>query len=72
MNLNRNALLQFTVFHLKSIYFQEAYVKALGRGFSGAPFKTFTIQNKGGGCFSPLENLNSEVRKFLFEIECEC
>lgn len=24
--------------------FQEAYVKALGRGFSAAPFNTFTIR----------------------------
>ncbi|XP_042019460.1 uncharacterized protein LOC121767285 isoform X2 [Salvia splendens] len=26
---------------------QEAYVKALGKGFSGAPFKTFTIRFQG-------------------------
>ncbi|CAI9780229.1 unnamed protein product [Fraxinus pennsylvanica] len=38
---------------------KEAYVKALGRGFSGAPFKTFTIRYKGGS-FSPLENSSSE------------
>ncbi|CAA3011308.1 4 -phosphopantetheinyl transferase [Olea europaea subsp. europaea] len=38
---------------------KEAYVKALGRGFSGASFKTFTIHYKGSS-FSPLENSNSE------------
>ncbi|CAA0355287.1 unnamed protein product [Arabidopsis thaliana] len=27
---------------------KEAYVKALGKGFSGAPFNTFTIQSKAG------------------------
>ncbi|XP_010425048.1 PREDICTED: uncharacterized protein LOC104710185 isoform X2 [Camelina sativa] len=27
---------------------KEAYVKALGKGFSAAPFNTFTIQSKGG------------------------
>lgn len=26
------------------VYLQEAYVKALGRGFSGAPFRDFTIR----------------------------
>lgn len=43
--------------------FQEAYVKALGRGFSAAPFKTFTIRSraasKGGSHVS--ETLDSEV-----------
>lgn len=29
--------------YTKASHFQEAYVKALGKGFSGAPFKTFTI-----------------------------
>ncbi|XP_068652209.1 uncharacterized protein [Aristolochia californica] len=29
---------------------KEAYVKALGRGFSAAPFKTFNIQLKTDGC----------------------
>ncbi|XP_051150411.1 uncharacterized protein LOC127264885 [Andrographis paniculata] len=28
---------------------KEAYVKALGKGFSGAPFKTFSIRFKGTG-----------------------
>ncbi|XP_022899266.1 uncharacterized protein LOC111412554 isoform X2 [Olea europaea var. sylvestris] len=46
---------------------KEAYVKALGRGFSGVPFKTFTIRNKGGAGFSPLENLNSEAWQIVVD-----
>ncbi|KAK9290271.1 hypothetical protein L1049_008438 [Liquidambar formosana] len=42
---------------------KEAYVKALGRGFSAAPFKTFTIRfrpsTKGG--FYVSGNCNSEL-----------
>lgn len=37
---------------------KEAYVKALGRGFSGAPFKTFTIRHQG---------LDSEASKIIVD-----
>ncbi|KAL2533526.1 4'-phosphopantetheinyl transferase superfamily [Abeliophyllum distichum] len=48
---------------------KEAYVKALGRGFSGAPFKTFTIRYKGvtGGSFNPLEDLNPETLQIVVD-----
>ncbi|KAL2554250.1 4'-phosphopantetheinyl transferase superfamily [Forsythia ovata] len=48
---------------------KEAYVKALGRGFSGAPFKTFTIRYKGvaGGSFNPLEDLNPEALQMVVD-----
>ncbi|GFP83057.1 4'-phosphopantetheinyl transferase, partial [Phtheirospermum japonicum] len=39
---------------------KEAYVKALGKGFSGAPFNTFTIrfESAAKGGFNMLDNLN--------------
>ncbi|KAL2531568.1 4'-phosphopantetheinyl transferase superfamily [Abeliophyllum distichum] len=46
---------------------KEAYVKALGKGFSGAPFKTFTIRYNGGGGFNPLENLNREAQEIVVD-----
>lgn len=48
----------------KEIYCsQEAYVKALGKGFSGAPFKTFTIRlgNAIGEHFHLFQNSSAEV-----------
>ncbi|KAA8516731.1 hypothetical protein F0562_016763 [Nyssa sinensis] len=42
---------------------KEAYVKALGRGFSGAPFKTFTIRY--GAAISG--NFNSEASEIVVE-----
>lgn len=41
---------------------KEAYVKALGKGFSGAPFKTFTIRFKGvfDGSLLAFEDLSSK------------
>ncbi|KAJ4705277.1 4'-phosphopantetheinyl transferase [Melia azedarach] len=48
---------------------KEAYVKALGRGFSAAPFKTFTIRSraasKGGSHVS--ETLDSEASEIVVE-----
>lgn len=45
-------------------YLQEAYVKALGRGFSAAPFKTFTIRLKNSvkGSFGHTDDLDYGVR----------
>lgn len=45
---------------------KEAYVKALGKGFSGAPFKTFIIQFKavteqGFNTFADLSSKASEI-----------
>uniref|UniRef100_A0A5B6ZKT8 holo-[acyl-carrier-protein] synthase n=1 Tax=Davidia involucrata TaxID=16924 RepID=A0A5B6ZKT8_DAVIN len=48
---------------LKLWTLKEAYVKALGRGFSGAPFKTFTIRY--GGAISG--NVNSEASQIVVE-----
>ncbi|KAK1389660.1 L-aminoadipate-semialdehyde dehydrogenase-phosphopantetheinyl transferase-like [Heracleum sosnowskyi] len=53
---------------LKLWTFKEAYVKALGRGFSGAPFRTFTIQsipNKGG--IHPCTKSKSEASEIVVE-----
>lgn len=53
---------------LKLWTFKEAYVKALGRGFSGAPFRTFTIQsmpNKGG--IHPCMKSKSEASEIVVE-----
>lgn len=54
-----------------SYHFQEAYVKALGKGFSGAPFKTFTIRFRGvtEGDFSAFEDSSTKVSH---EISCAC
>ncbi|ANM63055.1 L-aminoadipate-semialdehyde dehydrogenase-phosphopantetheinyl transferase [Arabidopsis thaliana] len=41
---------------------KEAYVKALGKGFSGAPFNTFTIQSKAG------TNGGYNLCKFFFRL----
>lgn len=53
---------------------QEAYVKALGKGFSGAPFKTFTIRlgSSTGEQFHPSQNSSAEVCQnsyFLFNFD---
>ncbi|XP_039157926.1 L-aminoadipate-semialdehyde dehydrogenase-phosphopantetheinyl transferase isoform X3 [Eucalyptus grandis] len=44
---------------------KESYVKALGRGFSGLPFKMFTIQfgnaEKGDSCISGETNNEGEI-----------
>ncbi|CAI9097713.1 OLC1v1034185C1 [Oldenlandia corymbosa var. corymbosa] len=48
---------------------KEAYVKASGRGFSGAPFRSFTIQIKDGRNGSLMGNFNSEVSQKDF-IRC--
>lgn len=45
VNLISIAPFFFRPFLIYEIYLQEAYVKALGRGFSGSPFKTFTIRS---------------------------
>ncbi|XP_059646670.1 uncharacterized protein LOC132293275 isoform X2 [Cornus florida] len=42
---------------------KEAYVKALGRGFSAAPFKTFSIQSRAS--ISPISN--SEASEIVVE-----
>ncbi|KAL6998040.1 hypothetical protein U1Q18_008166 [Sarracenia purpurea var. burkii] len=48
---------------------KEAYVKALGRGFSGAPFKTFTIRDKSAakGSFHLSGNINSEESEIIVD-----
>ncbi|XP_028096611.1 uncharacterized protein LOC114296508 [Camellia sinensis] len=49
---------------------QEAYVKALGRGFSGAPFRTFTIRCRAaatGGSFHLSQNSNSEASEIVVD-----
>ncbi|KAI8563002.1 hypothetical protein RHMOL_Rhmol03G0080100 [Rhododendron molle] len=48
---------------------KEAYVKALGRGFSGAPFKTFTIryQDATRGTCDLSGNLNSEASEIVVD-----
>lgn len=53
---------------LKLWTLKEAYVKALGRGFSGAPFKTFTIRYQhaaGGSCNTG--NLNCEASEIVVD-----
>ncbi|GFZ02502.1 4'-phosphopantetheinyl transferase domain protein [Actinidia rufa] len=47
----------------------EAYVKALGRGFSGAPFKTFTLRYKAAakGSFHLSGNSNSEASEITVD-----
>ncbi|KAK3031037.1 hypothetical protein RJ639_035068 [Escallonia herrerae] len=49
--------------------FKEAYVKALGRGFSASPFNTFTIRFGPAkeGSFHLSGNSNSEESEILFE-----
>ncbi|PSR98517.1 4'-phosphopantetheinyl transferase [Actinidia chinensis var. chinensis] len=48
---------------------KEAYVKALGRGFSGAPFKTFTLRYKAAakGSFHLSGNSNSEASEITVD-----
>lgn len=48
---------------------KEAYVKALGKGFSAAPFKTFTIRYKGvmNGGYSLLEDPISKVSDIIVD-----
>ncbi|KAK6139848.1 hypothetical protein DH2020_026423 [Rehmannia glutinosa] len=48
---------------------KEAYVKALGKGFSGAPFKTFTIRFKGvmEGGFITLEDLSPKASEIVVD-----
>lgn len=48
---------------------KEAYVKALGMGFSGVPFKTFTIRsmNATKGSFRPSMNSKSEGSEIIVE-----
>ncbi|KAL6507742.1 hypothetical protein OROGR_023937 [Orobanche gracilis] len=48
---------------------KEAYVKALGKGFSGAPFKTFTIRFEGAakGGFNTLEDLSPKVSEIIVD-----
>ncbi|CAL5389241.1 unnamed protein product [Camellia sinensis] len=49
---------------------KEAYVKALGRGFSGAPFSTFTIRCRAaatGGSFHLSQNSNSEASEIVVD-----
>ncbi|KAE9465597.1 hypothetical protein C3L33_02495, partial [Rhododendron williamsianum] len=48
---------------------KEAYVKALGRGFSGAPFKTFTMryQDATRGTCDLSGNLNSEASEIVVD-----
>ncbi|CAH9143107.1 unnamed protein product [Cuscuta epithymum] len=41
---------------------KEAYVKALGVGFSGSPFKTFTLRFRPSSERSSLVNLNSDYK----------
>ncbi|KAK8934960.1 hypothetical protein KSP39_PZI014347 [Platanthera zijinensis] len=40
---------------LWTLKFQEAYVKALGRGFSAAPFRNFTLSHEAKDCIRVLE-----------------
>ncbi|KAL0374858.1 UNVERIFIED_CONTAM: 4'-phosphopantetheinyl transferase gsp [Sesamum radiatum] len=48
---------------------KEAYVKALGKGFSGAPFKTFTIRSKRvpEEGFSKLEGLSHKASEIVVD-----
>ncbi|KAL6559176.1 hypothetical protein OROHE_006545 [Orobanche hederae] len=48
---------------------KEAYVKALGKGFSGAPFKTFTIRFEGvaEGGFNTLEDLSPKASEIIVD-----
>ncbi|GLT94720.1 hypothetical protein SLE2022_124480 [Rubroshorea leprosula] len=48
---------------------KEAYVKALGRGFSGLPFKTFTIRSKPAttGSFNLSEDFVSKASEIIVE-----
>ncbi|XP_074355213.1 uncharacterized protein LOC141693923 isoform X2 [Apium graveolens] len=53
---------------LKLWTFKEAYVKALGRGFSGAPFRTFTIQYiPYKGAIHPCTKSKSEASEIVVE-----
>lgn len=45
---------------------QEAYVKALGRGFSGAPFKHFAIQFQAGGATEESTDPDSDVYDMIY------
>lgn len=47
--------------------YQEAYVKALGRGFSAAPFRTFTIQSRDSKGLQTSPETSSDV-SLLFEL----
>ncbi|CAH8266548.1 unnamed protein product [Arabidopsis lyrata] len=53
---------------------KEAYVKALGKGFSAAPFNTFTIQSKAGTaggynlCKEKTKKCNGEWKFGLLEL----
>ncbi|CAD5317960.1 unnamed protein product [Arabidopsis thaliana] len=53
---------------------KEAYVKALGKGFSGAPFNTFTIQSKAGtnGGYNLLSFSFPFKKRFLQEKTKKC
>ncbi|KAK4419397.1 Rho GTPase-activating protein 1 [Sesamum alatum] len=48
---------------------KEAYVKALGKGFSGAPFKTFTIRSKSvpEEGFNKLEGLSPKASEIVVD-----
>ncbi|XP_009768549.1 uncharacterized protein [Nicotiana sylvestris] len=48
---------------------KEAYVKALGKGFSGAPFKTFTIRlgNAIGECFHQSQISSAEACEIVVD-----
>ncbi|KAL3358101.1 hypothetical protein AABB24_015312 [Solanum stoloniferum] len=48
---------------------KEAYVKALGKGFSGAPFKTFTIRlgSSIGEHFHPSQNSSAEASEIVVD-----
>ncbi|RAL44967.1 hypothetical protein DM860_003726 [Cuscuta australis] len=48
---------------------KEAYVKALGVGFSGAPFKTFSVRFENSAKGSPHPSLNSGYKAFDITVD---
>ncbi|KAG7025398.1 sfp, partial [Cucurbita argyrosperma subsp. argyrosperma] len=82
----RNNIIAFAKRFFSPNEIEEAYVKALGRGFSATPFKTFTIRfnrTARGSCLpgcetnekvshsSRLEETLREKKQGRFEMECE-
>lgn len=55
--------------HCQPRELKEAYVKALGKGFSCAPFKTFTIRlgSSTGEQFHPSQNSSAEASEIVVD-----
>ncbi|CAI9766386.1 unnamed protein product [Fraxinus pennsylvanica] len=65
----------FTVFHLKSIYFQEAYVKALGKGcpeLAGSHYAAICRENNGAIEGKRTVPVKLKVWKTIPFLEDEC